>query len=399
MKKLSLVLIALLATSCVAAREAGTAPSVPASAASATPAPTATSRPTVSARLIPGIGGRAQVSPDGKWIALTPPQPGGKGGPPWVPTIELHDIDGKLVKSVDVPTPNWAWMPDSTGLFVALDVPQRPATLGVLDIAGVAPKTTGLMMAGQTLSRDGRWIVAARAEGCCMFVTYPEIRIAPRGGGDAKTLVTVTSDPKSLHFLGIDSADRAVYRVGNQVLRIAVSGGTPQVLGTLSDFTTTMAGNTSPDGTVILVRGYDPLRWYLIANDRVSPWAEGAGTIVEDMQGQRLLFGTAGFWTGAHTLLVRGPSGAVSEFDGLAARSTTTNASLRLDDIVLAYGVGRLLVGRASRAVMVDLATGNESDIGVDLGPESDGARAWRATALPGGGFILSTLTSTYRID
>ena len=393
-----LAVAALVVASCGTAEPAGSAPSPAASATSAASTPSATAVPVASARLIAGVGGRVQVSPDGKWIALTPPQPGGKGNPPWIPTIELHDIDGKLVRSVEVTTPNWTWMPDSSGIFVSMDAPQRPATLGVLDITGTAPRATALMMAHQTLSRDGRSIIAAQAAGCCMFVTYPEIRVAPRGGGDAKTLVIAKADPKGLALLGIDARDRVVYRDADQILGVGLSGGTPQALGSIADFKTTMAGTTSPDGTVILVRGYEPLRWYVIAHDRVSTWDESSGEIVADLQGERLSFGTAARWIGPHTLLVRAPSGELSAFDALSGQSTASPARLGASDLALAFDRGRLLVGRGKSAVVIDLATGRESDVGVDL-IESDGARASRGWALPNGGFILSSITATYRID
>jgi hypothetical protein len=394
--RLAFALGAILFASCVGPFAA--TPSAPSATSSATPTsvatppPSVSARPTVSAKELVGAGARTVTSPDGKWIASTT-----LGTPPF--SFTLFDIEGKRVRSVEVPTTNWRWMPDSSGVFVALDVPQRPATLGVLDITGVAPRTTGLMMSGQTLSRDGKWIIASQAEGCCAFVTYPEIRMAPRAGGDPKTLVTSKSDPKGVALLGIDALDRVVYRDGGQIYRIALSAGQPQVVGTIADFKTTLPGNVSPDGTVVLVRGYEPQRWYVIANDRVVPWVDSVGTIVEDLQGERVLFGTAGLWIGPHALLVRAPSGELSSFDALAGSPTSTKASVRTDDNVLAYDRGRLLVGRASRALVIDLASGRESEVGVDFGASSDGARAWRAATLPGGGFILSTLTSTYRID
>jgi hypothetical protein len=378
------------ASSSVTPAPSATSSAASTSAATATPAPSA--RPTAIAREVLGPGARTVTSPDGKWIASTT-----VGTPPFLFT--LFDIDGKRVRSVEVPTPNFQWMPDSSGVFVALDAPQRPATLGVVDITGTAARTTGLMMASETLSRDGKWIVAAQAEGCCAFVTYPEIRIAPRGGGDPRTLVTAKSDPKGLALLGIDAMDRLVYRDGAQILRIALAGGPTQAVGTIPDFKTTLPGNVSPDGMVVLVRGYEPQRWYVIANDRVAAWVDSVGAIVEDFQGQKLLFGTAALWTGPHILLVRAPSGALSSFDVIAGLSTPTNASMRTDDVVLAHDRGRLLAGRGNRALVIDLATGRESDVGVDFGAPADGARGWRATALPGGGFILSTLTATYRID
>ena len=395
LRYVSLALVALVIASCDATGSGGSAAS-PASVASLAASPVATATTTVSARLIAGVGGRAQASPDGKWLAFTPPQPSGKGIP-WTPAIELHDIDGKLISSVEVPVPNWTWMPDSSGLFVWLDAPQRPASLGVLDVSGGSARATGLMMSSQTLSRDGRWIVAEYAAGCCMSITYPEIRIAPRGGGDAKSLVAAKTDARGVALLGIDAADRAVYRDADQILRVGLIGGTPQVLGSIADFKTTMAGSTSPDGTVILVRGYEPQRWYVIANDRVRMWDDSAGEIVADFQGERLLFGTAARWIGSHTLLVRAPSGELSSFDALTGLPTVTRASLRPDDIVLAHDHGRMLVARGKSSVLIELATGNERDVGVET--LSDGARTSRAWALPTGGFILSTLTATYRID
>ena len=395
LRYVSLALVALVVASCGTTGSDGAA-SPPSSVPSLAPRPVATATPVASARLIAGIGGRVQLSPDGKWIAFTPPQPSGKGIP-WTPAIELHDIDGKLISSVEVPVPNWTWMPDSSGIFVWMDAPQRPATLGVLDITGTAPRATALMMADQTVSRDGRWIIAVQAAGCCMSITYPEIRIAPRGGGDATSLVAAKTDARGVALLGIDARDRVVYRDGDQILRIGLSGGTPQVLGSIADFKTTMAGSTSPDGTVILVRGYEPQRWYVIANDRASLWDDSTGEIVADFQGERLLFGKAARWIGSHTLLVRAPSGALTSFDALTGLPTVTKASLRPDDIVLAHDRGRLLVARGKSSLIVDITTGFETDVPVET--LSDGARTSRAWALPTGGFILSTLTATYRID
>ncbi len=395
LRYVSIAIVALVVASCGAVGPAGSAPSA-ASATSAASTPSASAAPAAIAHLIAGVGGRVQVSPDGKWIAFTPPQPSGKGIP-WTPAIELHDIDGKLISSVAVPVPNWTWMPDSSGIFVWMDAPQRPATLGVLDINGTAPRATALMMADQTLSRDSRWIIAVQAAGCCMSITYPEIRIAPRGGGDATSLVAAKTDARGVALLGIDAADRVVYRDAGQILRVGLSGGTPQVLGSIADFRTTMSGGTSPDGTVILVRGYEPQRWYVIANDRASLWDDSAGEIVADFHGERLLFGTAARWIGPHTLLVRAPSGDLSSFDALRGLPTVTGARLRPDDIVLAHDRGRLLVARGKSSLIVDIASGFETDVPVET--LSDGARTSRAWSLPTGGFILSTLTATYRID
>ncbi|HUQ41278.1 MAG TPA: hypothetical protein VM052_02135, partial [Candidatus Limnocylindrales bacterium] len=293
---------------------------------------------------------------------------------------------------------NWSWIPDSSGIFVAMDAPQRPSTLGVLDITGTAPRATDLMMAGQTLTRDGRWIIAAHAAGCCAFVTYPEIRVAPRTGGDVRTLVAASTEPKSLALLGIDANDRVVYRDADQIRRIALGRGTPERMGTIADFKSTMTGDTSPDGTVILVRGYEPTRWYVIANDRVTKWDDATGDIIANFEGQRLLFGTAAHWVGPHTALVRAPAGEVSAFDLLTGKPAATKARLGASDLVLAADQVRLLVGRGKSVVVIDLATGVESDTRLDVA-EPDGARASRAWRLATGGFVLSTATTTYRID
>lgn len=391
MKLRTFVFTAILASACSGAPQSAVAPTASDRAtASASAAPTAV--PAV--RVLANVGGRAVVSPDGKWLARTPPQPGGKANPPYTPIIELYDINGRLTRSTELPTPNWSWMPDSSGLFVALDAPQRASMLGILDIATSDTKPTGLQMSNSTLSRDGKWIVAEHQEGCCMFVTTPEIWMAPRTGGAVRTVVAAKNDPKGLALLGIDATDRVVYRDGTQVLRAELGGGAPQLLGSLIGSSMTVGSDTSPDGSVILVRGYEPLSWYIVANDRVTL----SSSVVEDLQGERLLFGTAARWIGPHTFLTRAQNGDLASFDALAGRSSPTQARLGNSDVVLAHDRGRLLVGRGKAALIIDLATGHESDVSVDL-LDSDGSRAARAWALPGGGFVLSTLSATYRID
>jgi len=87
----------------------------------------------------------------------------------------------------------------------------------------------------------------------------------------------------------------------------------------------------------------------------------------------------------------------MSSYDALTGQLTVTKASLRSDDMVLAHDRGRLLVARGKSSLVVDMATGTETDLAVET--TSDGARTSRGWALPGGGFVLSTLTATYRID
>ncbi len=393
MKRITIALTLMLLSACGTGSQTVAVPSATTpSTEAASPSPT----PVAIAHVISGVGGLAVVSPDGKWIATREAAPSGKVQ--YTPAALIYDLDGKLIRRIEAPGGSWAWMPDSSGLFVALDAPQRSSLLGIADIGGAEAKATGLQMAHATLSHDGKWVIAEHQEGCCASVTTPQIWMAPRSGGAVKTLVAARNNPKGLSLLGIDSADRVVYREGTQVLRVALTGGTPLALGTITGSTMTVGADTSPDGTVILVRDYEPLRWYVVANDRVTPWADAVGAILEDYQGERKLFGTAALWIAPHTLLVRTSSGDLSSFDALAGLAMATKARLGPSDVVLAHDRGRLLVARGKTAVVIDLATGRESDAGMDS-LDSDGARASRASALPGGGFILSTITATYRID
>ncbi|MDQ2951000.1 MAG: hypothetical protein M3R54_01910 [Chloroflexota bacterium] len=351
-----------------------------------------TAMPVISTRSLTNVGGHAVVSPDCKWIARTPPQPGGKANPPYLPTIELYDADGRLVRTTEVPTPNWSWMPDSSGLFVWMDAPQHPATLGVLDVSGGLLRTTGLFIADQTLTRDGKWIVSEKSEGCCAQVRYPEIFITPRAGGDTRTLVRAGQASGDVLILGIDSLDQLVYRDGLNVFRMPMSGGASQPLGTLTQ--RFVQGDSSPDGSVILLESFEPAGWSLIVNDRITPWAYSAGTIVEDRQGVRRSM--AALWIGPHTLLVRDATGALSSFDALTGLPTPTKAGIESTDLPVAHANGRLLVVRGKLAIVIDLATGRQFDTGLDLGNDIQGVRAG---ALPTGDFILSTSLVTYRID
>ena len=389
MKLRTFILSAILVSACSEApQSAGAPPTSDTSTASAGP----TSMPVISARVLTNVGGHAIVSPDGKWIARTPPQPGGKANPPYTPTVELYDTDGRLVRTTEVPTPNWSWMPDSSGLFLWMDAPQHPAALGVLDVAGGAPRATGMFVADQTLTRDGKWIVSEKSEGCCAQVRYPEILIAPRAGGDTRTLVGAGQAASDVLILGIDSLDRLVYRDGPNVFRVPLSGGASQPLGTLTQ--RFVQGDSSPDGSVILIESFEPAGWSLIVNDRITPWAYSAGTIVEDRQGVRRSM--AALWVGPHTLLVRGATGALSSFDALTGLPTKTNAGIESTDLPVAHANGRLLVVRGRLAIVIDLATGRQFDTGLDLGNDIQGVRAG---ALPTGDFILSTSSTTYRID
>lgn len=399
MKRLSLVLILLLASACGTTQEAATA-SIATSAADGTGSPrlTPTAAPSASglridARPLAGIGGLAIVSPNGKWIAAPEPRPAGKV--PHEPTVLLFDAAGSLIRKLPAPIYAWSWLPDSTGLFAALDTPQRAATLGIAEIDGRVT-TTGLQFADPMLSRDGRWILAGHQEGCCAGIEQKEVWIAPRTGGATKVLArTGTAETQPIALLGVDARERLVYRDATEMWRIPIAGGAPQRLAASPEFPRTVRGSTSPDGLAILVRGYEPQRWYVVEGDAVTLFDATSGDIVEDGQGMRLAFGTAPIWTGPHEVLVRGSFGLVRH-DLLTGRREALAGTLRPGDLALVRGADRLLVARGTRAVVIDLSTGREGDAGIDLGTEVTGTRAF---ALPSAGFILSTASATYRID
>ena len=396
-----LLVLALAIASCVAtpATSSPTPSTSPVTTASATASlapsvtPTTAASSVISARAIAGVGARAELSPDGKWLAV------GQSGTN--PTVQVYDLEGKLLRRVEVFA--WRWLPDSSGLFVALDAPQRSPDASIVDLVTGAVRATGLQMTGVSLSRDGRWIVANHTDGCCVSIEQREIWIAPRTGGNAKVLVsTTTPRPQAIGVLGIDAQDRLLYYDFDRILRMPVAGGTAQLLGTLDsasvlgDGRDGAAGDASPDGAVILVRTIDPLRWYFVGNDRVTVWSDASGAIVEDHQGSRLQYYSRAIWTGPHAVLLRSSSGVLSSLDTVTGTASLPFKAVLADgDLVLAHDRGRLLVVRDKRAIVLDLASGATNEIGGITG-DFEGARG---SALPNGGFVLSTSTTTFRID
>jgi hypothetical protein len=368
--------------------------SVPASATTAptTSAPTATSAPAPSApnlyRVLSAVPGHAVASPDGRWIV----SPRGRllESP-----LQLFTIDGTLVRELGGTGGIWSWLPDSSGVFVALMVPQRAPPMGIAELDGRLIATE-LQLSQETLSRDGTLIVSEHQEGCCVAIIQREIRVARRDGAGTHTLVRSTSaDPTPVSLLGIDASDRVVYRDGTRILRIPIAGGSAVPLATAPDLFRVGAGGTSPDGLVIVARGYEPARWYAIAEHEVRPVDMGTGALVED--GDLLIGKHRGIlWVGPHALLLRDPTGSLTELDALSLGRTPIAARLLATDVVLAHDRGRVLVVRGSAVVVLDLSSGNATTTGLDLRLDADGTRA---SALPGGGFIVSSPTATYRID
>lgn len=394
--KIQVVVLAmsLIASACAAPDavipSTSVAPSAAAPSVLATSSPSASVRP-VAYRVLPSVPGRATVSPDGRWIVA----PKATGRSPF-DSVQLFTIDGTFVRELTDGV-FWGWLPDSSGIFVALMVPQRAPPLTIVELDGRVV-TTELQLSQQTLSRDGKLIVAGQQEGCCASIVQREIRVARRDGSGTRTLVLSQdpSAPQSVLLLGIDAADRAVYRDGTKVMRIPLAGGATTTLVTSPDYARVSQGNRSPDGAAIFARGYEPARWYVIANDGVTAWDDTLGFVVEDSNPGLTKSGATALWIGPHTVLTRDQSGSLFAVDALTYSRAPQTGRLVNGDVVLAHQRDTLLVARGGVVVLLDLRTGAVRDTGLDFRPENGGAQA---AALPSGGFLLSSYTATYRID
>jgi dipeptidyl aminopeptidase/acylaminoacyl peptidase len=398
-KNYVLALVVLLcASACVAAPAPTASPTIRV-ASSATPAPTvaATGTPTaqpVAYRAIPSIPARATVSPDGRWIVALTRQAGGS----IFETIQLFTIDGTPTREFTDTGVFWGWLPDSSGFFVAPMVPQRAPPLAIVNLDGRVISTE-LQLSHQMLSRDATLIVAEHQEGCCVAIVQRELRVARRDGSGTRTLVVSTApseQTQSVALLGVDASDRVVYRDGTKIMRIPLTGGATTTLATSSEYTRVIPGSTSPDGTALIARGYDPARHFVIANDRVTAWDNSLGVVVENGSSGAVRFGDAALWVGPHTVLARDQAGLLSLVDAVTNARTPQAARLLNGDVVLAHQRATLLVLRGGVIVLLELSTGAVRETGLDLRPNSEGTHA---SALPGGGFFLSGSSASYRID
>ncbi len=390
-------------SACVAAPTPGTtapttsvAPSVPpATTVAVTASPTGSARP-VAYRVIPSVPGRATVSPDGRWIAAVK----SPAGASIFDSIQLFTIDGTPTREITDAGVFWGWLSDSSGLFVAPTIPQRAPPLAVVNLDGRVIATE-LQLSHQMLSRDAALIVAEHQEGCCVAIIQREIRVARRDGSGTRTLAlsASTAEPSSVSLLGVDAQDRAVYRDGTQIRRIPLGGGAASALGTSPDYERLLSGSTSPDGLAILTAAIRDGRSYVIANDRVSLWDDALGLIVEESTPPSSSKSGGGHvWVGPHSFLVRDPSsGSLSTVDAVTTTRTPNSGQLIGGDLVLAHQRDTLLVVRDRIVVvLIDLRTGAVRDTGLEL---ATGGGSPSGAALPGGGFVLSSGTSTYRID
>jgi hypothetical protein len=397
MKKHVLTLAALLsAAACVAAPAPTVSPpiSVESNAAptiAVTSTPIATTRP-VAYRVIPSVPGFATVSPDGRWIVAQ----GNRDPSP----VQLFTIEGTLARAFADAGRFAGWLPDSTGMFVALDFPQRAPPLSIVELDGRV-RRTGLQLSHETLSRDGGLIVAQQQEGCCMSVTQREIRVARRDGTGTRTLavseVTAVSHP--IELLGLDASHRAIYRDGTEIKRVPLSGGAATTLATAPEYAGVIQGTTSPDGMATFTRiprSLGPERWYLIANDRVALWDNSLDLIVENSSGPAK-GQLAPFWNGAHVFIAQDGSGSVFLVDALTLARTPLAGRFMTGDVVLAHQSDTLLIVREGIFVLMNIRTGVVRDTGLDLRPF--GGPGFKLATLPTGGFVLSNDKGTYRID
>jgi len=392
-KKYVLAVVAVLcASACVAAPAPTPSTSAASSAAPAptvavTNAPTATARP-VAYRVIPSVPGRATVSPDGRWIVTQ----GNQDGSP----VQLFTIDGTLARQFANAGRFAGWLPDSTGIFVALEIPQRAPPLAMVNLDGRVV-TTDLQLSHPMLSRDGAVIVAEQQEGCCMSVTQREIRMARRDGSGTRTLVVsqVSSGSHPVALLGFDPSDRVVYRDGTSILRMSLSGGAT-TLATAPEYARVVHATTSPDGTATFARGFEPERWHLIANDRVTAWDDSLDLILGNGAGPAR-GGLAPLWIGPHAFVTQDAAGSLFIVDAQVLTRSPLAGRVVTGDFLLGYQNDTLLIIRSDIFVLLNVRTGAVRDTGLDLRPF--GGPGFQHAALPSGGFVLSNDSATYRID
>lgn len=314
---------------------------------------------------------------------------------PIEPSLLLFSSDGALVRKLPGVT-MFSWLPDSSGLFVAITIPQRAPDLSIVEIDGRLI-TTQVQLADEMLTRDGKWIVAEHQEGCCVSIVQREIRVSSRDGRVVRTLVrSDAAEPQPVALVGVDSADRVVYRDVDRLMRVPLAGGSPAVIASSPDLVRTVGASTSPDGAAMLIRGYQPDRWYVLASDRLAPWDPALGEPVADLNVSLMKSSPAAIWIGPHALLARDLDGTLSAYDALAGTRKSFAARLAGNDTVIAFGHGAVLVLRGRQPILIELATAIVRESGLDAGTE---ARAVFSSALPGGGFLLSTPSSTYHVN
>jgi hypothetical protein len=246
------------------------------------------------------------------------------------------------------------------------------------------------------LSRDRSWIVAEHQEGCCAAIQSREIWATLRTGGPTRVVTMAkSSEQQAIAILGIDARDRLVYRDAADIYSVPVTGGPSQRLGTTpGDWHKTFIGTTSPDGTVVMVVTVDPAIWGVVSGDHAAAWPSTAGEIVAMRTADRQT-ATTPVWTADHSLLVRTAAGGLAAVNVVSLEQTPLSGKLQDSDVLLAYRQLKLLIGRGRDILVLDISSNAVRETGLSRNSDA----GVNASALPGGGFVVTTESGTYRID
>jgi hypothetical protein len=384
MRYLSFIAVLLLAACARGGAPAGAAtPTLSAGPAS----PSAVSAPAPHAyREVTALGDFALLSPDGRivWSFVQGP----KGTTPY---FVFQRLDGTVVGRFDNQTAmgRAEWLRDSSGVFVELAAGQRAGPLGVVGTDGTLIET-GLDDASPALSPDGKWIAAERQEGCCVGIRIHEIKISPRAGGAARSLVVSTDPaPQPVSLLGWNPAGEVIYRDGGHIRSVTGDGRItelPASAATRARMTTRSA--VSPDGRVILTCAADPLAFWVITAGAVvdlglrpawqlrEPWCSRPDEVI---------------WLGAHDLPVRdGPGGSLLALD--PTTGTTRPLDLPAGSTLAGASGDALLVSVGGELKIVSASTGLIRAVGLRIAGDSV------VRPIDGGRFYLVTGRSGYLI-
>jgi hypothetical protein len=364
----ALITLTLVASSCVA----NGVPTSVSTTGSATAAPAA------SPSIAPGVtrssvnlASGAVVSSDGRHVAY-------RSGD----RIVIGSIFGAIETSTPGLSGDFAWLPDSSGLFVATSAPQRAGPLAILELDGTLTPTE-LQLANPMLSRDGMTIVAEQQEGCCMNIVQRELRVSGRHGGPARALVTSSlpaAQTQPIALLGIDAQDRVLYRDGDRVALVPLAGGAKIELAIPPGLVPSrlLADSVSPDRSVILLRSFDPTATWMFFEGAIQPFPSEAGPIVRIGEATKG-YGRGAIWLGPQRILVRSINNDAASYD--LGRYTPGYGSNALDtigtpgtpgvgipvDAILAYRDGALLWRSGQRVRVMTLGTGLDRDTGLEV--------------------------------
>ena len=383
-----LVAVVLVASACSSAPPPAvtTVPSASVAASSATPS--ASGLPVGVKRSALNLPTSAAVSPDGRYVAY-----------PSSNELILARIDGTVISSRVAFGARW--LPDSSGLFIATSAPQRAAPLAILELDARVTETP-LDLTNPMLSGDGKTIVSERQEGCCVSIIQREIRAAPRGGGAFRVVVTSSapaSATQAVALLGIDPQDRVLYRDGDRIGLVPITGGPTQDLAIPPGLVPSQvfADASSPDRSVILLLSFDPTAAWMFFKGRLLAFPSEAGTIVRAGHASSGLQASP-VWLGPQTILVRSRQGSLASYDLSAFTPGFGSNALRSilpefpTENVLAYHDGAILWRSGDHVHVLALATRQDRDTG--LAVTADVAAAGIA-----GGFLLIVGSESYVIS